>query len=804
MINKCAIIIFFLAFVPGHSFSQDFTDIAPAQGIEHSFNTDLSIGGGGVCFFDFDNDGWDDITFIQESDSILFYKNNNGSFDKIESFIFNAGKTKQLLWVDYDNDSDNDAILVTYEGPLRLFKNEGGFNFTEVTEEAGLLGLNTKNHGVSFADYNKSGYLDFYLTRYTLSGNSEDSLQTNALFKNNGDGTFTNVTEFAGVGDSIQPSFMGGWLDINDDLYPDLYVVNDRVLWGNSLYLNNGDGTFTDITQSSGAEMFGEDPMSVSFDDFDNDEDIDILCANGGVPTKPIRLYINQNNGTFVEGAGPLNINVPDTFHCTWGANWIDYDNDTYKDLYITTGLLTLDSTNEIRSFLFKNDQGGNFIDSPQLFNSDHLAASYSVAKGDINNDGFSDLVVQNAKNFNSLIWENSGASVSSNGFIKVTLEGTISNRMAIGSLIKVYLNNIVQTYYTRCGENFISQDSQHHIFGLKGFNSVDSIVVKYPSGIEDRYYDLNEGQDYTFVEGETEKISIDYNGSTMLCIGDSIVLDGGDYNNHVWSDGSGSRYLTVHESGTYTVLAENSFGLLVESDTVEIQIIDPPIIDESTVNISCFGDNNGIIELEVSTNASSFDINWNNGMTGDSIYGLSQGSYNYEYIDNAGCTSNDSIEIFEPTKIQVFSSYYWNSQSQTYTLEFAVIGGLPPYSISYSGNNYTDSITGLASGEHVITVVDQAGCSEDHVVLISEAGIHSNELNTITCYPNPNSSGVINFTGLPKQCEIELYNPLGKRAAFEFLKPNKISLSNNDIKGVYLLRITSSEQTTLKKIIIQ
>ena len=139
--------------------AQNFVNIAPSIGIYHSVNTNLLYGGNGVCFFDFDNDGWDDITFIQENDSILFYKNVNGDFSLIPSFVFNPGQTRQVLWVDYDNDGDNDLFITATNGLARLLNNDGLFNFTDVSIAAGLSGFNTNNFGVSFGDYDRDGHV---------------------------------------------------------------------------------------------------------------------------------------------------------------------------------------------------------------------------------------------------------------------------------------------------------------------------------------------------------------------------------------------------------------------------------------------------------------------------------------------------------------------------------------------------------------------------------------------------------------------------------------------------------------------
>ncbi|MDP5098804.1 MAG: FG-GAP-like repeat-containing protein [Crocinitomicaceae bacterium] len=782
--------------------AQNFVNIAPSIGIYHSVNTNLMFGGNGVCFFDFDNDGWDDITFIQENDSILFYKNVNGDFSLIPSFVFNPGQTRQVLWVDYDNDGDNDLFITATNGLARLLNNDGLFNFTDVSIAAGLSGFNTNNFGVSFGDYDRDGHLDFYLARYSMTGNVNDPNQTNALYKNNGDGTFTNVTAAAGVGNGIQPSFMGVWIDVDHNSWPDLYVINDRVLWGNALYLNNGDGTFTDYTVESNADMFGEDPMGANFEDFDNDNDLDILCTNGGPPTKPIRLYKNLGDSTFVNVATALGIEVNVINHCTWGSTWIDIDNDSYRDLYVTTGLLTSDATNEIRSYLFRSNSANSFDDSPGLFTSNHVAASYSCAKGDYNNDGFADLVVQNAKNFNSFIWKNTFSSTSANNYLKVTLEGVVSNKMAIGSWINVYCDNNIYSHFTRAGEGFVSQNSQHYIFGVGDYLKIDSIVVTYPSGTVDTYYNNFTNFSYHFVEGETITNEIGYSGNLILCEGDSLLLDAGDFESYLWSNGYAGRYLTVTQSGEYYVLVETVTGLMVPSDTLDIQVFDQPIITYNIEHATCSNSNDGSISLLINTNAQSPVINWSNGGTGPSIQGLSGGIYSYNYIDEAGCTDTGQIEIFEPISISVFSQSTWDAIDQSYTIEFIIFGGTPPYEIVYNGNPVGDVVSGLNEGSHEFTITDQENCDTIVSIQLGENGLIEKDSIEFRVFPNPNSTGIFNIETDLSLINLQLFDALGKEISFS-LETSRLNIGKVD-KGIYYLRVGNQNNYFVQKLIVK
>ena len=726
-------------------FAQQFENIAPAQNIQHSVNTELLFGGHGVSFYDFDNDGWDDITFIQENDSVILYKNVAGTFQLIPSIAFQSGEIRQALWVDYDNDGNNDLFVTATNGLAKLYRNDGDFNFEDVSVQAGLSEFISNNYGVTFADYNLDGFLDFYLTRYQMEGSEEDPSKTNALYRNNGNGTFTDVTLDAGVTDSVQPSFMGIWIDVNKDLLPDLYVINDRILWGNSLYLNNGDGTFTDYTLPSGTEMFGEDPMGATFGDYDNDGDLDMLLANGGPPTKPPRLYTNNGDSTFFENAAAMNIDVPVTFMCTWGGSWIDADNDSYLDLYLTTGFL-IQAFGEVRNYFFINNQGSSFTDAPSLFANDHVAASYSVAKGDIDNDGCADLVVQNAKDYESFIWKNNYGPTTGNNYLKVTLEGTQSNKMAIGSWISVYCENQIFTHYTRCGESFISQDSQHHIFGLSNYNIVDSIVIDFPSGITNTYYDIDVNQHIYFTEfAPTHEITA---SSTSICQGDTLWIDGGDYASHNWNNGWEQRYIPVTQSGQYSVTVTNNSGIQIESNTLDISVISPPDITADINNVTCYNSNNGAIQLTIASNANSPAISWSNGSTGTSVQNLTPGSYSFNYSDEAGCSDSGEYDIFEAPEIVVFTDISLNQTTNLYELDVIIFGGTPSYTLFLDGNSIGLFHTDIQPGTYVLSIIDANGCIHEQNITFDALSITNNlESDLVTWYPNPSSNGNFSFT---------------------------------------------------------
>jgi hypothetical protein len=793
--NKIILYVFFLSICYiQNGLSQVFDDQAVELQIAHSM-TNGDYWGAGVSVFDIDNDGWDDITFIQENDSIVVYKNSFGNFQRMPSFHLNQGRTKSQIWVDYDNDNDNDLFISTYNGPLKLLQNNGNFNFVEIPFAAGLSQINSANYGITFADYDRDGFLDMYLCRYVFTGNPNNEGLINLLFKNNGDGTFSNVTSAAGVGNGIALSFMGVWMDVNKDKWPDLYVINDRVP-ENTLYQNNGDGTFTDVTAISGTGLPGDDPMSATFADFDNDGDLDHYSSNSGDQGKLGRLLVHDQGWEFNELAAQYGVAID---KLSWGATWVDVDNDSFLDLYVATGNGS-GIVQEDRSYLYMNQNGLLFEDSPQYFSDNHIAGSFSVAKGDLNNDGFTDLVVQNVNGTNSFVWVNQSQLNETNNFIKLTLKGTISNKMAIGAWINVYCGSETFVHYTRCGENYLSQNSQNLIFGLGNHTLVDSIVVEYPSGITDRYVYLVANQTYSFVEGESLQASIQYSGDLSFCFGDSIILDAGEFQGYTWSNGFTGRYLLVAQAGSYYVEVENEYGYSIISDTVVVEIGFTPEISPSVNHIDCFGLNNGQIDLNLPF-SSSFQVQWSSGLNGNQLNNLSSGTYVYSYLDVFGCSVIDSIVIFEPMPLMVFSNDSYNQLTSEFDVQIEIVGGTPSYSLFIDGIEQFGTDFSLAEGIYDLLVVDANNCSNNSQLVLSTLQLENQFLSSVNFYPNPNSTGVYHFNNNEIK-DIVVFDAFGKQVSINVDLENGLFALNAE-KGIYFVLALKDDIAINSKIIL-
>jgi len=449
--------------------------------------------GNGVTFYDFDNDGWDDITLNTETgQSIRFFKNINGNFQELILNIPEINyQTKQVNWVDFDNDGDKDLFITSDTDGNRLFENIGNLVFQDITLAAGISAENMFSYGASWGDYNNDSFLDVFISnRTTLIGNR--------LYRNNGDGTFTDVSNEAGIQSPAVASFCAAFLDINNDGFQDIYVSNDKTFRPNVLYKNNGDGTFTDISVSSGTDV-GIDAMSVTVGDFNNDSWFDIYITNG--PDGNV-LFKNNGDETFTDiavSSGTIFNSV------SWGASFFDADNDMDLDLYVC-GMFDVTETIFLKAGFYDNNSNETFNLSNSSFPGDDRV-SFSSAIGDVDNDGLQELVVSNNNDENLFLWKNN--TITSNNWLKVKLEGTLSNRDGIGSVIEISINGNKQYRYTHCGEGYLSQNSATESFGLGTNTLIDYLKVKWLSGLEDVFYNISANQLLNIVEGSSPALDI-------------------------------------------------------------------------------------------------------------------------------------------------------------------------------------------------------------------------------------------------------------------------------------------------------
>ena len=455
-----------------------------------------NILGAGISFYDYNGDGLDDITLASSTNNNhVFLKNEGGFFSEDNLPISSGGEqAKQVNWVDFDNDGDADFFASSDQSKCRLFRNDGEGVYTDISESSGIPQEIQDFFGASWGDYNNDGFLDVFLS-------VRDPLQEdyNLLYRNNGDETFTDVTIEAGLDLTGFLSFCSAFFDYNNDGFQDIYIANDKNFTPNLLYHNNGDGTFDSVGEVTGTNLF-MGAMSTTIDDYNHDGWLDIYVTNFFPPgdenavTGNAFLH-NNGDGTFTNIA----VDNGTRFDSIgWGAVFLDADNDTDHDLYVSGNIS--EQSAFLEAAFYDNQGDGNFIiPSTAGFEGDD-GSSYSNAIGDVDNDGYPEIIVMNSGFEEIHLWKNE--TPQTNNWLKVKLEGTESNRMGIGSWIRILAGGQEQYHYTLNGEGFLSQNSAYEFFGLGDASTVDLIEVTWLSGQVDVFENIQANAAITIVEG--------------------------------------------------------------------------------------------------------------------------------------------------------------------------------------------------------------------------------------------------------------------------------------------------------------
>ncbi len=481
------------------------------------------IMGGGCAFFDYDNDGWMDIFIlggrrlesIPPGASNRLYKNNrDGTFTDVteKAGLIDAGWAVGVCVGDYNNDGFED-LFVTYYGQNRLYRNNGDGTFSDVTAKAGLLYPSTRfGSGCAFIDYNRDGLLDLFVSNYcdidvahaprpnlqmpncqyegvpVNCGPSGLPLPAFFLYKNNGDGTFSDVSGHSGIA-SLKGSYglTAAVFDADEDGWPDILVACDST--PSLLLMNNHGGTFREeallrgiALSSEGREMAG---MGVGVGDYDLDGHLDVVRTH--FQNQSTGLYHNNGKGNFEDVTAQAGLAGERRF-ISWGTCLQDLDNDGYPDILSVTGTVYPELEAVYPKYprrgpriVFRGQQDGRFLELGDEAGPSIAArhCSRGCAFGDFDNDGDLDVVVMNQNEPPSLLRNDSPPS---NHWLKVRLEGTKSNRSAIGARVLVHYGGKVQAQAVMSQCSYLSVNDPRLHFGL-GAEKTAEIEVHWPSG---------------------------------------------------------------------------------------------------------------------------------------------------------------------------------------------------------------------------------------------------------------------------------------------------------------------------------
>jgi len=522
----------------GRPFNARFVDVASAAGLHspviygdvESKKYILEATGCGCAFLDYDNDGWIDIFLLSgtrlggdpsEATNRLYKNNRDGTFADVteKAGLKAVGWASAVCVGDYNNDGNED-IFCTYFGQNRLYRNNGDGTFTDVTKAAGLWNKQSRwGAGCSFLDYNRDGHLDLFVSNYVrfsfehapVPGEKVTcnwkgvpvecgprGLPTgrHALYRNNGDGTFTDVSQQAGVATATESYGMTVIAaDLDEDGWTDIYVACDST--PSLLFMNNHDGTFREegvlrgvALSDDGAEQAG---MGVGVGDYDLDGHLDLYKTHFVEDSNG--LYHNDGKGNFDDVTRPARIAVETRYLC-WGTGIVDLDNDGYPDIFMATGNVYPEVERKFEQYayktprvIFRNLGNGTFEELQEQAGPGVVEAhcSRGCAFGDFDNDGDLDILIVNLNEPPSLLRNDLSGNQN---WIKIKLEGVKSNRSAIGARVLVYYGGKVQVQSVLSQSSFYScNDSRLH-FGLGQSKTVD-VEVFWPTGLHEKLMHL-------------------------------------------------------------------------------------------------------------------------------------------------------------------------------------------------------------------------------------------------------------------------------------------------------------------------
>jgi hypothetical protein len=797
-LNHASLITFCVVVFSSHINSQNFQEVSETVGLSGFCSGQY---GNGVSFYDWNWDGFDDIVLCNDNSVPRFFQNNNGTFQEVNLPGINLlGNFNSVSWVDYDNDRDADLALNRTDGAFVLYRNEGDFTFTNVSGSCGISQLSSQGYGQSWGDYNNDGFLDLYICNY--QGDGVLPLRTNYLYKNNGNGTFTNVTSSAGVGNGYQTTFLSVWLDYDKDGWQDLFVFNDRYMYRNYLYHNNQDGTFSELAE----EMAFDDnyePMSATVGDYNNDGWMDIYSTNGNGN----KLYQGVANGTFTELAAETGVQL---MAFSWGAVWLDGNGDQKLDLVVAT---SDDYFSDHNIFYFRNTGSSFNLQQPGELQN-YAGQTYSLAKGDYNNDGKSDLLSHSFQEMGTRLWHLADVNYNT---LKVALQGEISNSDGVGSWLELYTDGLCQTSYTLNGEQYLSQNSQWNILSLNQSSQADSLIIRWPSGIVDKFYQLEANQSLKIKEGSSFVLSLSTIPSINACMGDSVLLDAGIADAYLWSTGDTSQYFNVVEPGQYYVSAQNN-QLVYYSDTVTVNFNEPSDYLVIMSEPLCFDDFTSSIKINNSEGEAIDSVLWNDTFFSSVLENISTEVVSFTFEDQNGCLIQGYQDINYPDSISISIETELSSTNSvcpsTWSGALNLSGGIPPYEIQWdfyligemqafqtSAGPSFDCVNANETVQLVCSVRDVNNCKvmKEHLLPSSlSIGVLTN-LNDFSFYPNPFNS-ILSFEPQKEDFEILVYDSHIRLVAAYKVAPlqNQINLSQLE-KGFYFIETNLNQKQSMK-----
>lgn len=645
-------LILLLFFIPSLGAQISFTNanyLLPGQ----TFNSGVGLG-----VSDMNNDGLSDIIHLDQGRNLFIsYQQPGQSFNTVEYLSMANSSQWAMTVADITNNGFGDVFSGGVYDDIKIaVSDDQGMSFDLTT----MPGNSIFVQGSNFVDINNDGLVDVFSCH-------DDAMSK--IYQNNGDGSFTEVfwIDMTTVPASDNSGNYGSvWTDFDNDGDIDLYIakcrqgVNDpsdprRI---NALFVNDGNNNFTEMAEEYGLKI-GAQSWTADFGDMDNDGDLDCFITNHDTNSQVLE---NDGTGHFTDISNSTGIDIGGL---PIQGMWEDFDNDGYLDIIVAGS----------QHSIWKNNGDHTFTEVTVFDNND----MESFAIGDLNSDGFIDVmggyanIYTSPSNIQDVLWLNDG---NDNNYLSVNLEGIISNRSAIGARIEIHGDWGVQVREVRAGESYGIHNDFQQVFGIGQSESVDSLVIKWPSGIITTLQDVEANQTLNLLEQDCEPLQVTLSTSSadlVLCPGESITIEANElFDSYTWNNGETTAAITVTEAGIYYVQVEDDNNCIGISSSILVESPEPlsPVISTEGATSVCLGTT---VELTYSNPTDNFQ--WSTGQMDEIISVNLSGSYYLTAINecNEAFNSNtidiEFIEVETPVvdndTINTLGTYTFESNSE-------------------------------------------------------------------------------------------------------------------------------------------
>ena len=604
--------------------------------------------GAGAAWFDYNKDGDIDLYVTARTGANKLYENNgDGTFTDVAAAMGVQDATGDgggVAIADINNDGWDDLFLANNQGN-KLFKNNSGTSFTDITNTAfadTTAGGLSKTVSASWGDYDKDGYLDLYISHHEPPAyNQSEGTRQDFLYHNNGNETFTDVSDLLGLAHLTSWGFIGGWTDYDKDGDLDIFLVNDclntpyglptKIFRNDGYNAGLGEWEFTEAGVASGVDDC-RNGMGIAVGDYNRDGWMDVFYTNIGEC-----VLFQNNNGVFADSSAAAGIDIQPVQDFSWGATFMDYDLDGWQDIFVSIGTLSPIHDSQPNN-VFQNNGDGTFTDKAVALGLDDDRRTRSMLYGDYDNDGDMDIYMINYGQ-DCILFRNDNNN--GNNWLKIKLEGSQSDKNGIGSKISLTTSDGVTQYYeTRSGSNLSGGDSPYAHFGLDTNTIITQLRVEWLSGEVQIFNSVDTNQLLTVVE-PLASLPVELTSFSARAEQDAVQLN--------WTTAS-------ETNNEYFMVQKSRDGVSFE----DLEKVD----GQGTT-----------------TQLSVYELMDNNPFHGDNYYRLKQvdydGKFSYSEIELVTFLENEpTVSVFpNPAKEGIFNVNFYNQNRGT-TLEVRDILG--------------------------------------------------------------------------------------------------------------------------------